>query len=94
LEKEKSEIRKRRELVSAASKAFHVERSNTSYTNSERHHRHGSRMDNLDYTDRRNLSRNLKSSFLSVDGQGNIIPKTPEAAQAYLFTTQPTLGDP
>jgi hypothetical protein len=44
------------------------------------------------------LARNLESSFLSVDERGNIIPKTPEAAlvvvQAYLFTTQPTPGDP
>jgi hypothetical protein len=41
---------------------------------------------------------NLDLSFLSVDERGNIIPKTPEAAlvaaQAYLFTTQPTPGDP
>jgi hypothetical protein len=55
-------------------------------------------MDNLEYADRRNISRNIDSSFLSVDEQGNIIPKTPEAAliaaRAYLFTTQPTLGDP
>jgi hypothetical protein len=38
--------------------------------------------------------RNLNSSFLSVDERRNIIPKTPKAAlvaaQAYLFTTQPT----
>jgi hypothetical protein len=98
LEKEKSKIRKRRESVSATNKAFHAERSNASYTNSGRHHRHGSRVDNLEHADRRNLSRNLDSSFLSVDEQGNIIPKTPEAAlvaaQAYLFTTQPTPGDP
>jgi hypothetical protein len=98
LEKDKSKIRKRQESVSAASIAFHAERSNTSYTNSGRHHSHGSWMDNLEYIDRRNLSQNLDSSFLSVDEQGNIIPKTPEAAlvaaQAYLFTTQPTLGDP
>jgi hypothetical protein len=55
-------------------------------------------MDNLKYADRRNRSWNLDSSFLSVNEKGNIIPKTPEAAlmavQAYLFTTQPTLGDP
>jgi hypothetical protein len=56
LEKEKSEIRKRRESVNAASKAFHAERSNASYTNIGRHHRHGSRMDNLEYADKRNLS--------------------------------------
>jgi hypothetical protein len=38
------------------------------------------------------------SPFLSVDEQGNIIPKTPEAAlvaaQAYLLTTRPNPGDP
>jgi hypothetical protein len=50
-------------------------------------------VDNLGHADRRNLSRNLDSSFLLVDERGNIIPKTPEAAQAYLFTTQPTPGD-
>jgi hypothetical protein len=37
-------------------------------------------------------------SFLSVDEQGNIIPKTPEAvlvaAQTYLYTTRPSPGDP
>jgi hypothetical protein len=44
------------------------------------------------------LSKTLDSSFLSVDEQGNIIPKTPEAAlvaaQAYLHTTRPNPGDP
>jgi hypothetical protein len=59
---------------------------------------HGSRIDNLGHADKRSLSRNLDSSFLSVDERGNIIPKTPEAAlvaaQAYLFTTHPTPGDP
>jgi hypothetical protein len=42
--------------------------------------------------------KNLDSSFLSVDDQGNIIPKTPEealvAAQAYLYSTRPNPGDP
>jgi hypothetical protein len=87
-----------RESVSAASKAFRAERSSVSHTNIGRHHRHGSRVDNLDNADRRSISRNLDSSFLSGDEQGNIISKTPEAAlmvaQAYLFTTQPTPGDP
>jgi hypothetical protein len=98
LEKEKSKIKKRQESVSVESKAFHVERTNASYTNRGRHHRHESRMDNLEYANKRNLSRNLDSSFLSIDERGNIIPKTPEAtlvaAQAYLFTIQPTPGDP
>jgi hypothetical protein len=98
LEREKSEVRKRHESVSAASKAFHEARSNTSYTNNGMHNRHDSRVDNLEHADMRNLSRNLDSSFLLVDEQGNIMPKTPKAAlvaaQAYLYTTQPTHGDP
>jgi hypothetical protein len=98
LHQEKSEIRKRRESVSATSKMLGEEHSNASYTNGRRNHMRVSRMDNLGHGDRRNLTRNLDSSFLSVDEQGNIMPKTLEAAlvaaQAYLFTTQPTPGDP
>jgi hypothetical protein len=66
--------------VSATSKAIHEARSNASHTNNGRHNRHGSRVNNLEHSDRRNLSRNLDSSFLSVDERGNIMPKTPEAA--------------
>jgi hypothetical protein len=66
--------------------------------NSKRHHRHGSRVENLEYSERRSFSKNLDSSFLSVDEEGNIIPKTPEAAlvvaQTYLYTTRPSPGDP
>jgi hypothetical protein len=83
LEKERSEIRKRRDA---------------SYTNSKRHHRHGSRVENLEHSERRNLSGNLNSFFLSIDEQGNIIPKTPEAAlvaaQTYLYTMRPSLEYP
>jgi hypothetical protein len=42
LEREKSEIRKRREPVSAGSKAFHAARSNASRTNSGGHNMNGS----------------------------------------------------
>jgi predicted transcriptional regulator len=98
LEKERSEIRKRMDSAIAPSVALHAERSNASYTNSKRHHRHGSRFENLEHSDRRNISRNLDSSFLLVDEQGNIIPKTPKAAlvaaQTYLYTTRLSLGDP
>jgi hypothetical protein len=66
--------------------------------NSRRHHRHGSRVENLEHSDRRNLSRNLDSSFLSVDEQGNIIPKTSEAVlvapQTDLYMMRPSPGDP
>jgi hypothetical protein len=90
LQQERSEIRQRRKSVSIASKLLREEHSNASYTNSGRHHRRGSRVDNLEHGDRRNLARNLESSFLSVDERGNIVPKTPEvalvAAEAYLLT--------
>jgi hypothetical protein len=93
LAKERSEIQKRRDSAIAASAALSEAHNNASYMNSRRNNRHGLRVKNLDHSDRRNLSRNLDSSFLSVDEQGNIIPKTPEAAlvtaQTYLYTTRP-----
>jgi hypothetical protein len=93
LAKERSEIQKRKDSAIAASTAFHAARSNASHTDSRRHRRHGSRVENLKHSDRRNLSRN-DSSFLSIDEQGNIIPKTPEAAlvaaQTYLYTMWPS----
>jgi hypothetical protein len=49
LEGERSEIRKRRESVIAASKAIHEAHSNASHTNIRRHNRHGSRVDNLEH---------------------------------------------
>jgi hypothetical protein len=98
LAKERSKIRKRRHSAIAASVALHEARNNASHTNCRRHNRHGSRVDNLEHSDRRNLSKNLDSSFLSVDEQGNIMPKIPEAAlvaaQTYLYTMQPNPGDP
>jgi hypothetical protein len=98
LAKERIEIQKRRDSVIAASDAYHKARSDASYTNNRRHRRHGSRYENLEYSHRQSLSKNLDSSFLSVDEQGNIIPKTPKAAlvaaQAYLHTTRPNPGDP
>jgi hypothetical protein len=98
LAKERIEIQKRRDSAIAASDAYHKARSDASYTNSKRHRRHGSRFENLECSERQSLSKNLESSFLSVDKQGNIIPKTPEAAlvvaQAYLHTTRPNPGDP
>jgi hypothetical protein len=97
LAKEKIEIQKRKDSAIAASDAARRACSGASYTN-RRHHRHGSRYENLEYSERQSISKNLNSSFLSVDEQGNIIPKTPEAAlvaaQAYLHTTQPNPGDP
>jgi hypothetical protein len=98
LAKERIEIQKRRDSAIVASDAYHRARSDASYMNNKRHHRHRSRYENLKYSDRQSLSKNLDSSFLSVDEQGNIIPKTSKAAlvaaQAYLHTTRPNPGDP
>jgi hypothetical protein len=90
LAKERIEIQKRKDSTIAASEAARIARSDASYTN-KRHRRHGSRYENLEYSERQSISKNLESSFLSVDEQGNIIPKTPKAAlvaaQVYLHTT-------
>jgi hypothetical protein len=98
LARERSEIQKRKDSTITASIAFYIARSDASYTGSRRHRRHGSRVKNLEHSERRNLSKNLDSSFLSVDEQGNIILKTLEvalvAAQTYLYTTRPSPGDP
>jgi hypothetical protein len=97
LAKERIEIQKRKDSAIATSDAARRARSDASYTNNKRHRRHRSRFENLEYSERQSLSKNLDSSFLSVE-QGNIIPKTPEAAlvaaQAYLRTTRPNPGDP
>jgi hypothetical protein len=98
LTKERIEVQKRKDSAIAASDAARRARSDASYTNGKRHRQHGSRYENLKYLDRQSLSKNLDSSFLSVDEQGDIIPKTPEAAlvaaQAYLHTMRPSPGDP
>jgi hypothetical protein len=98
LAKEKIEVQKIKDSAIVASNAARRARSDASYTNAKRHRWHGSRYKNLEYSDRQSLSKNLDSSFLSVDEQGNIIPKTPEAAlvaaQAYLHTTRQSPGDP
>jgi hypothetical protein len=98
LAKEKIEIQQRKESAIAASNTARRARSDASHTNARRNRQHGSRYENLEYSERQSISKNLDSSFLSVDEQGNIVPKTPEAAlvaaQAYLLTTRPTPGDP
>jgi hypothetical protein len=94
---ERIEIQKRKDSSIAASEAARRARTDASYTN-RRHHRHGSRYENLEYSEKQSILKNLDSSFLSVDEQGNITPKTLEAAlvaaQAYLHTTRPNPGDP
>jgi hypothetical protein len=64
LAKERIEVQKRKDSAIAASDAARRARSDASYTNGKIHRRHGSRYENLDYSDRQSLSKNLDSSFL------------------------------
>jgi hypothetical protein len=52
LAKERIEIQNRKDSAIAASTGYHKAHSNTSYTNSRRHRRHGSRFENLEYSER------------------------------------------
>jgi hypothetical protein len=72
LEKERSEIRRRRDSAIEASATLLTEHINASYTNNKSHRRHGSRVKNLEHSDRRNISKNVDSYFLSVNEQDNI----------------------
>jgi hypothetical protein len=67
LAKERIEIQKRKDSTIAASDAARRARSDASYTNNKGHRRHGSRFENLEYSERQSLSKNLDLSFLSVD---------------------------
>jgi hypothetical protein len=64
---EKIEIQKRKDSAIAASNAARRARSDASHTNARRNRRHGSRYENLEYSERQSISKNLDSSFLSVD---------------------------
>jgi hypothetical protein len=67
LAKEKIEIQQRKESAIAASNTARRARSDASHTNARRNRRHGSRYENLEYSERQSISKNLDSSFLSVD---------------------------
>src|SRR3954464_13605172 len=57
-----------------------------------------SRVENMDPEERRDGRRALHTSFMDMDADGNIIPKTPQAAimaaTAYLAAHPPPEGDP
>jgi hypothetical protein len=94
----KSEIRKRHESASTASRILREERNNASHTSGGRHRAPEHNREDAKRGNRGNHVQNLDSSFLSRDESGNIVPKTPRAAlvaaHAYILTTQPTLGNP
>jgi hypothetical protein len=96
--REKSEIRKRLESANTASKILKAEHNNASHIGGWRHRTPEHNIGDAKHGRRGNHLQNLYSSFLLINERGNIIPKTSEAAlvaaQAYLLTTQPALGDP
>src|SRR3954463_11911669 len=69
-----------------------------SSTNRNQGNKHRSRVENMDPKERRDVTRTLHTSFMDMDADGNIIPKTPQAAimaaTAYLVAHPPPEGDP
>src|SRR3954471_2856034 len=60
--------------------------------------KHRSRMENMDPKAHREVTRALNASFMEMDADDNVIPKTPQdaimAATAYLASHPPPEGDP
>src|SRR3954467_12075643 len=69
-----------------------------SSSNGNQGNKHRSRMENMDPKERREVTRTLHTSFMEMDADGNVIPKTPQvaimAATAYLAAHLPPEGDP
>ena len=69
-----------------------------SISNANPGNKHRSRMENMDPKERRELTRTLHTSFMEMDADGNVIPKTLQAAimaaTAYLASHPPPEGDP
>jgi hypothetical protein len=74
LAKERIEIQKRKDSAIAASDAARRSHSDASYTN-KRHRQHGSRFENLEYSERQSISKNLNSCFLSVTSKETLYQK-------------------
>ena len=70
----------------------------SSSLNGNQGNKHHSRVENMDPKERRDVTRTLHTSFMDMDADGNIIPKTPQAtimeATAYLASHPPPEGDP
>src|SRR3954468_21600248 len=60
--------------------------------------KHRSQMENMDPKEHREVTRAFNASFMEMDADGNVIPKTPQdaimAATAYLVYHPPPEGDP
>jgi hypothetical protein len=92
LRAEKSELRKSQESNSGSSRSYWNEYSETSDSSKERHRepKHSRRKT----TQRREENRARSISAPLSDEEENFMQETPEAAQAYLLTTQPKPRDP
>jgi hypothetical protein len=98
LAKERIEIQKRKDLAIAASEAYHKARSDASYTNSKRHHRHGSRSKTS--STQKGKASPKTSTHLSYQStsKGTLYQRHLKQhwwqLKAYLHTTRPNPGDP
>jgi hypothetical protein len=94
---EKSELRRSHETNNTSSR-LHWEECGMPESSEERHRdpKHNKRR--TEWPRKEGRTKNLNSSFLTVDEDGNIMQDTPEpalvAAQAYLLTMQPENEDP
>src|SRR3954465_15596097 len=69
-----------------------------SSSNGNHGNKHRSRTEHMDPKERREVTRTLNASFMEMDANDNIIPKTPQAAiitpTVYLAVHLPLEGDP
>src|SRR3954463_7614231 len=90
--------RKQEASESSARRAALSAMAPDSSTNGNQGNKHRSRVENMDPKERRDVTQTLHTSFMDMDADGNIIPKTPQAAilaaTAYLAAHQPPEGDP
>ena len=91
--------RKRRADISSLRRAeLSSIHASTTHTPHRQGSRHASRLAGVPDAERSHMTRNLESSFMSLDANGNVIPITPAAAipavATYLQVTQPPEGDP
>ena len=102
MEEERQQLDERKRLADISSQrraelsAIHGANS-TGRTPHRSTHRAATRLTRVSDADRSEMTKNLESSFMSLDENGNVIPKTPTAAvlavATYLQLTQPPEGD-
>src|SRR3954467_6172746 len=93
------ELDKRKKAASESSArrdALSVAGGSSSHDNNANKHR--SRMEHMDPAARREVTRALNTSFMTMDVNDNVMPKTPPdaimAAATYLASHPPLVGDP